>query len=468
MSYCVRIRTEKLPAPDDIFKALAAKGEQVVVTSPDYPYVKVGNYNKALRGIELNEEENGLEVRVCVFASAEDYRLFGKAVQIVMELTGGKAFIDDDDECEVADVAGEFNEKWVQDQRKADFDVLKTLICKYGQQFVLFGLFADICIGPQIFKGFGITIDTRNTKTIINKLQDYLVSVQWHLSDKKNTSTSMIMPDPKDPESEGKTISMISINKGKVNEFDYISRADLLCIMDMDHEDVKPVVVPFKEITKILPPDGFQILDECQCELTGQITPDDVRQMMERARLFEPDDVLHEARNPGDGYDETQNTVILTWNPAVSSIKLEDHNATIPDMFSEYYNWSVWEHEKAKCGDRFFLVRCGDGNTGIVMSGVFDSHPFESGDWKGKGRKTFYMDMVPNVILDPEKAPMITTAELEKAIPGFQWSGGHSGRILPPADARKLEEMWQDYLKKNHDAIDGKTLNAFNQFEMIE
>lgn len=78
------------------------------------------------------------------------------------------------------------------------------------------------------------------------------------------------------------------------------------------------------------------------------------------------------------------------------------------------------------------------------------------------------MDMKPNVILNPDKAPMLTTAELEKEIPGFQWSGGHSGRILPPKDAEKLEEMWQVYLKKNHDAIDGVTMNAVGQYEVIE
>ena len=71
----------------------------------------------------------------------------------------------------------------------------------------------------------------------------------------------------------------------------------------------------------------------------------------------------------------------------------------------------------------------GEGNTGIVMSGVFDSNPYEAGDWSGKGRHTFYMDMTPNVVLDPERAPMVTKEELQKAIPSFDWTGGHSGRM---------------------------------------
>lgn len=465
MSVCVTIRTKNRPSPEDVFKALADEGERLAVTSPEYPCVKMGVAHEALRGIELNEEDSGVEVRVCSFGSAADYQLFAKTIKTVMDLTGGKAYVDDDDESEVTDPLAEFDEKWVQDQRKSSFDILKIFSCKYGNQIVLYGLFADICIGPRLFRGFGINIDTRNTKTVINKLQDYLVSVQWHLAGKKDTSTHMVMPDPTDPDAEGKRISMISISKGKVTEFDYISHADILGIMDLDDKKVAPVLIPFEKITKIIPSEGFRILDEYQFERTGDITPDTVHQMMEYARIYQPDDLIHKPVNPGEGYDENQNTIILMWNPGISSVKLEDHNSCIPDMFTEDFNWSVWEYEKAKCGDRFFLVRCGDGKTGIVMSGVFDSHPYEAGDWSGKGRRTFYMEMVPNVILNPEVAPMITTADLEKAIPGFQWSGGHSGRILPPEDARKLETMWQEFLEKNHDAFDGQTMNAFGLYE---
>ena len=78
------------------------------------------------------------------------------------------------------------------------------------------------------------------------------------------------------------------------------------------------------------------------------------------------------------------------------------------------------------------------------------------------------MEMPPNVILNPDEAPMITTTELEKEIPDFQWTGGHSGRILSPEDSRKLEMMWQEFLLKNHDAIDGRTFIAVGQFERVE
>ena len=43
---------------------------------------------------------------------------------------------------------------------------------------------------------------------------------------------------------------------------------------------------------------------------------------------------------------------------------MNDHIQLEERMMVDYVNRSVWEHEKAKCGDRFFLVRVGEGNTG--------------------------------------------------------------------------------------------------------
>lgn len=129
---------------------------------------------------------------------------------------------------------------------------------------------------------------------------------------------------------------------------------------------------------------------------------------------------------------------------------------------TEYYNWSVWEHKKAKKGDRFVMVRCGEGKTGIVMTGIFDSDPYQATDWSGKGRKVFYMDLEPNFIANPEKADIITTAELQEAIPTFNWTGGHSGRLLSEEQAKSLEVLLSKYLRQFANNVDGVTLNGFD------
>ena len=45
------------------------------------------------------------------------------------------------------------------------------------------------------------------------------------------------------------------------------------------------------------------------------------------------------------------------------------------------FNWSVWEYEKAKEGDKFFMVKVGPGTNGIVMAGKFTSEPYKDEDW---------------------------------------------------------------------------------------
>lgn len=96
MSVSVKIRTNDVPEPDAILRRVADKGTEIVATSNEYPSLKFGFLNKALRGIEVNEEEGGLEVRVCSFSTKADYQLFVKAIDAIMQLTGAKAYLEDE------------------------------------------------------------------------------------------------------------------------------------------------------------------------------------------------------------------------------------------------------------------------------------------------------------------------------------------------------------------------------------
>ena len=46
--------------------------------------------------------------------------------------------------------------------------------------------------------------------------------------------------------------------------------------------------------------------------------------------------------------------------------------------------------------DEFFMVRVGEGNTGLFAAGRFTSEPFKDEDWSGKGREVYYMQMDKN------------------------------------------------------------------------
>lgn len=141
-------------------------------------------------------------------------------------------------------------------------------------------------------------------------------------------------------------------------------------------------------------------------------------------------------------------TFILFWNPAISSYTLEQMQNDLAN-WTHVKNWSVWRHKDAHKGDRFFMVRCGEGKTGICMSGHFDSEPYRGRDWSGKRRVVYYMDLQVDTIIDSEILPILTTEVLQKQIPSFDWTGGHSGRLLAEKKAEKLEKIWTDFIEQN-------------------
>ena len=163
-------------------------------------------------------------------------------------------------------------------------------------------------------------------------------------------------------------------------------------------------------------------------------------------------------------------TVILKWNPAFSSYSmlhyLSDMNYLREEGVSDY-DWSVWDHDQIHEGDRFFWVKVGlYGQTGIVASGKITSEPFKGEDWSGKGRETYYVTFLPDVLLNPDALPILSCEELEKAIPDFEWSKGHSGLVLYDDQAQKLEAVWAGFLAKNEPAFT-EALNKRHQEDLI-
>ncbi|MDO4707889.1 hypothetical protein [Porphyromonas sp.] len=458
MSVCVIVRSQKDLLPDEIFDWFLDGGESIVVTSGDFPSIKLGTHLEALRGIEINQEIDGYEVRVCSYASIADYRLFGKAVRALMSLTGGRAYLENDDENEITNPLQSFDDCWIQQQRESDFSVMRLMTNHSGSPMVMFGLFFKFCVGARLYQRFGIPMTGDYKRERVDELQDYLLGLQWYLANSQDTSSQLVVaPEAGDADNQ-LTISAIYINGGKVDPFDYISEASLFGMIDMDNTGNPPVLIPFGELWKILPGDIFCPIDDLQYERTGEVSVEMVRQMMARARQLEPNDLHYRPTYPGKGFDEQQNTLILKWDPEMSGVSVEDHNKRIPTMLTAFFYWTLYEFQRTKCGDRFFFVKVGAGKTGIVMSGVFNSRPYNIEDTYGRPR--FHIDMHPNIILNPDEVPMITTEQLAEAIPSFNWDTCPSGSILPPEDARKLEALWQKYLIEMRDRVDGVTVNA--------
>ena len=54
---------------------------------------------------------------------------------------------------------------------------------------------------------------------------------------------------------------------------------------------------------------------------------------------------------------------------------------------------------------------------------------------------------------DPDGEPFITTEELQKAIPDFDWEKGHSGELLTEEQAYALDKLWYEKVGKNLDSL---------------
>ena len=148
-----------------------------------------------------------------------------------------------------------------------------------------------------------------------------------------------------------------------------------------------------------------------------------------------------------------RNTFLLRWNPALSSYTMERLDEDMTDWangeWCDDFDWSVYDWQKARKGDRFFMLRVGEGNTGVFAAGRFTSDPFLGDDWSGKGREVHYMTMEFETVFHPERAEIITTEELRAELPEIDWSGGHSGVMLDAESAERLELMWRDYVGRN-------------------
>lgn len=151
-------------------------------------------------------------------------------------------------------------------------------------------------------------------------------------------------------------------------------------------------------------------------------------------------------------------TVILMWNPEISSFKMKDYMKGMLHFDSFGLNWSVWDHEEIHEFDEFFMVRVGSGKTGIVMKGTVLSDPYLSKDWSGRGRKVYYIDLNVCVMVNPELATLLTTDELAKHIPDFDWTSGHSGRVLTKDQSLKLMNLWNSHQDTIIDEFDNPNI----------
>lgn len=161
-------------------------------------------------------------------------------------------------------------------------------------------------------------------------------------------------------------------------------------------------------------------------------------------------------------------TFILFWNPGISSYTKE----RFLDDFAEEEgvgNWSFYEHEDVEYGDTFYLVKCGEGKTGIVMRGVITSSCYIDKDWSPKNRRPiYYADISTHVCINPwSEEELLTPETLTAELPDFNWYGGHSGRHLDDNQAEKLDDIWFSYLDSHPSMFSSKQAWIDSYYDLL-
>lgn len=148
--------------------------------------------------------------------------------------------------------------------------------------------------------------------------------------------------------------------------------------------------------------------------------------------------------------EEKPRTFLMRWNPAISSHTITDYEYALAHVHREgfYYDWSIWDYRKARVGDTFYMIRVGEGNTGIVMRGTLASRAFRGEDWSGRGRSVYYVRMYPEYMFHPESPSILSTGVLNAFIPEVNWNEGHSGVLLSDEVAEKLDRLWRKFIHK--------------------
>lgn len=339
MSVSINFKTDKQLKAEEIFKALSDHGEKIVVTSQEFPYLKFGTFQEALRSIEINQEGDDYEVRVCNFANRADLHLFVIAVNVMKSLTGVRAMLEEEEG--ISNPKEYFDENWISEQLRGSIEVTCALIKHIGKPIIMDGLFFPICFGPVVAKSFDIDLSNPQ-EDAFESIQEYFTNQQWHFADKKNTSTRLAIPDPTNENDRPLGVSLIYAEKGKVKPFDYVSYAEVFGLIDKDKDDA--ILIHMEDFPKIVQSEELTMLDDFQFAIDGQLSYKTFRQMVDRAHLYEVDDLFCRPSFPGNGYDDKQRTFVLMWNPAISSVKMEDFVADIPKLLTGIFNWSVYEY----------------------------------------------------------------------------------------------------------------------------
>lgn len=415
-----------------------------------------GDSLNCIQYVAVVKGHEAYSVEIGNFATDADLKRFANISKLVLQLTRGELIYEVDQK--MMGLIRDDIYEWIDSQMEDTIRSACREIMNTGKPVYFPTPTMPIVFGPFLAEAWDIDL-----------LNPGLSEYRWMLTKLARNRESLYKMNPVnrtevfvDPIEGGSfsgcSFSEITLRNRKVEPFDYIPASDFLSFCDEDAGE--SFMVPAESLFRFFSPDDFSFVDDAHWVVKKSFSAAQFREYSSRARAYAVPSMDYNPLLPGHGYDAEQKTCVLMWNPEISSVKKDRHRNSIPRIFTDDFDWSVAEYEKFTMGDRFVMICCGGESRGLVMSGILSSHPRLGPNWRGSGRPVRYMDLSPNFIADPNAAPIITTEELQAAIPSFNWSGGHSGRLLTDEQARRLEKLLSAYLCSIYSKVDGITLMA--------
>ena len=142
---------------------------------------------------------------------------------------------------------------------------------------------------------------------------------------------------------------------------------------------------------------------------------------------------------------------LFGWNPQKFAWSdMDDDIKKLADTGKLEDNWSVISHKSIRPGDRAFIVRVGVEPKGIFASGIIASEAYPA---FRNGRHYYRINIALDVLLNPDKEPILTLAILKTGNLAAQtWTPQASGISIRPELVDELEGVWRDFLETRDDA----------------
>jgi len=142
------------------------------------------------------------------------------------------------------------------------------------------------------------------------------------------------------------------------------------------------------------------------------------------------------------------NTYLFLWNPKKwtwTTLEQDIEQVDFTGRCSQ--RWSCGNTKSIQLGDRIFLLKVGTEPKGIIAAGFATSTPFYERHWSGENKDTLYIDVDFEVLLNPDKEPILTVDILKTGnLANQNWRPMGSGNSIKPELVDELEAVWFDFL----------------------